>query len=60
MERELTCNIAPDFEVCRGSVKFSGLVASARSAKSIETSPRKPDFDDPCEYQNIMLFFVCF
>lgn len=45
----LTCKIAPVFEVCRGSDNVNGLVASTRSARSIEFSPRTPDFDDLCE-----------
>jgi len=33
----------------RGRDTVSGSVSAAKSAKSIEDSPRKPDFEDPCK-----------
>lgn len=39
-EGELTCKIAPEFANLRGRVTVNGSTSSAKSAKSIEASPR--------------------
>jgi hypothetical protein len=47
-ERQQTCRTAPELANLRGRETDNGSVSSAKSAKSIEASPRKPDLDDPC------------
>ena len=48
-QKARTCRIAPEFANFRGRDTVSGSVSAAKSAKSIEDSPRKPDFEDPCK-----------
>lgn len=49
----LTCKTAPEFANLRGNNRVNGSVSVAKSAKSIEASPRKPDFEEPCKnYKN--------
>lgn len=40
--------MAPEFANLRGRETVMGSVSASKSAKSIEASPTKPDFDDPC------------
>lgn len=53
-KRELTCKTAFEFvfEFLMGRETEEGFVASAYSAKSIETSPMAPAFDDPYKNTN--------
>ena len=48
-ERELTCKIAPEFVASMGRDIITGYVASKKSTKSIDASPRRPALDDPCK-----------
>lgn len=45
----LTCKTAPEFANLRGRETVNGSVSAAKSAKSIDASPRYPAFDDPCK-----------
>lgn len=40
--------MAPELANLRGRETVIGSVSAAKSAKSMEASPRKPDLDDPC------------
>ena len=47
--------MAPEFANLRGRETVMGSVSASKSAKSIEASPTKPDFDDPCTYTHKIL-----
>jgi len=39
----------PELANFRGREIVIGSISATKSAKSIEASPRKPDFEDPCK-----------
>jgi len=45
--KEITFKTAPELANLRGKETVNGSASVRKSAKSMEASPRKPDFEEP-------------